>query len=156
MSKLFRYFSFIVIFLCEQVYAESSVDLRSIQDKFVELSIKEERLYISNAAQWEKFWRRFSKNPNPNKIDLSKYDIFIFLMGTKPSGGYSAQIESIEKKQLNIHADNTVHVLLCHPKAQESQLGEVTSPYGVKVAPKIYGKVLWKTRVQETGTGDCK
>lgn len=156
MRQLFQYFLFILICLCEQVYAGDSVDLRSIQHKFVELSIKEERLYISTAVQWENFWRRFSNDLNRNTIDLGKYDIIIFLMGTKPSGGYSARIESVEKKQLHIDADNIIHVLLCHPNAQESQIAEVTSPYVVKVVPKTYGKILWKTRVKETGKGDCK
>lgn len=156
MKQLFQYILCILICICEQVCAGDLIELQSIQHKFVELSVKEERLYFSTTAQWEKFWRRFSNEPAPNTIDLGKYDIIFFLMGTKGSGGYSTKIESFEKKQLNINSDNIIHVLICYPKSQDPQVSEVTSPYTVKVVPKTQGKILWKTRTEETGKGSCK
>lgn len=156
MSQIIFVLGFFLIGLSLQASEVDSVDLSIIEHKFVELGVKEERHYITNKSQWETFWRRFSKDAEPKEIDFRKYDIILFLMGTKGSSGYSVKIESVEKKQKHIDSDNIIHVLLCHPNSEESQLGVVTSPFAVKIIPKKQGKVIWKTHEQETGKKSCK
>lgn len=142
--------------LCARARAEDHFDLRPIQHKFVELGVKEERLYITNTNELENFWRRFSKDPVPNTVDFKENNLIIFLMGTKPSGGYFAKIESVAKLQRHLTADNVIQVILCQPPSDEAQIAEVTSPYAVKVIPKTQGQMIWKTRQQQSGKGDCK
>jgi hypothetical protein len=131
-----------------RLFAEDSVDLGSIEQRFVEIGVKEERHHITNADQWRYFWLRFSSPPVPRPVDFEKNDLVLYLMGTKSSGGYVTRIESIVK--------NSVHILLCHPDPDGMQSAELTSPYAAKVIPKIRGPILWKFRKQVTGQKDCQ
>jgi len=141
----------------EQIYAkEFLIDLGPIHHKFVEAGVQEERHHFTNQAEWQKFWKRFSNQPEP-KVDFQNSDLLIYLMGTKGSGGYSVQIQSVEKKKpTNKQSDQVARVLLCVPNAQEDQTMEVTSPYAIKLIPKGQGKILWETKQQVTGTKDCR
>jgi len=135
---------------------ESVIDLGPINHKFVEAGIEEERHHLTNQAEWQKFWKRFSDQPEP-KVDFKNSDLLIFLMGTKGSGGYSVQIQSVEKKKpADKQSDQVARVLLCVPNANEDQTMELTSPSAAKLIPKSQGKIIWETKQQVTGTKDCR
>lgn len=129
----------------------SSNVLSPIAHKFVETVFQEEQLVLKNQKEWHDFWRRFSVSETPTLTDFSMNDVVIFLMGAKGTGGFSVRIESVI-----VEKENTViNVLKCVPKKGEPQVAEVTSPYAMKIVPKISRKIKWQKRQKVTGTKAC-
>lgn len=136
---------------------EPSIDLRKIEHRFVELGVKQETLAIRDAGEWKTFWRRFAQEQESREpvIDFDRFDVLVFLMGAKPSGGFGVKIEQVEKAQRHIDADNVVQAVMCLPKRGEAQVSEVTAPYAAKAVKKRLGKYVWKIRQDTSGSPAC-
>lgn len=126
------------------------IDLRPIQHRFVELQLGAERLHIQSRAQWQAFWGRFSDSTAPD-IDFRRHDVLVVLMGTQGSGGYSIGIRRIDAGK-----DGTsVRLLLCRPPRGSAQVAELTSPYDVRLTPKLAAPIAWRPVAGTTGTPPC-
>lgn len=135
----------------------TQLDLSPIQHRFVEMSVEAERLHIRNVVQWQAFWRRFVATSAPD-IDFSKNDVIVVLMGNQGSSGFSIRILDVDSKP---HGTR-IRVLDCRPSRwtlgfeETSYLAVITSPYDVKLIPKLTTPIKWVTIKGQTGKTPCR
>lgn len=136
---------------------QPQLDLRPIQHRFVEMSVGAERLHIRNAVQWQSFWGRFAATSAPD-IDFSKNDVIVVLMGNQGNSGFSIRILDVDSKP---HGTR-IRVLDCRPSRwplgseETSYLAVITSPYDVKLIPKLTTPIKWVTIKGQTGKTPCR
>lgn len=122
----------------QMVEISAGPDLRPIRHKFVAQGVREERIHIRSVEEWQTFWGRFSETTAP-EVNFTQNDIIVIFMGTKGSGGYSARIGGVSLVPEGV----SVRVFFCLPSRSSSQLGVLTSPYDIKLIPKVNGTVVW-------------
>lgn len=126
------------------------LDLSPIHDRFVAAVSRDEALHLRSPLEWRQFWRRFDGS-DPPPVDFEKHDVLVFLMATKPSGGYFVRIAGVDRSE----TDGVVTVLLCSPPGDTPQIAVLTAPYDSILVPKLRVPVRWKTRAGETGVPPC-
>lgn len=125
-------------------------DLRPIQHTFVEQGVRKERAHIRSIEQWRAFWRRFSETAAP-EVDFARNDVVVVLMGTQGGSGYSVHIGRVRPASAGVR----VELLFCAPPRDSTQLTVVTSPYDIKLMPKVNGTVAWLVQKGRTGRPPC-
>lgn len=133
-----------------QVKITDMPDLRSLEQKFVAQGIREERIHLRTKAEWQAFWRRFSETKAP-EVDFTRNDMIIVLMGTYGSSGYSVNIRNVSLASEGVNAE----LLFCLPPPNSTLLTVMTSPYDIKLIPKVNGAVRWLTEKGQTGLPPC-
>ncbi len=126
------------------------VDLTPMHDRFVSAISTDEALHLRSADPWRQFWRRFD-GPAPPPVDFEKYDVLVYLMATKPTGGYFVRIVEVDGSMTGTE----VTVLLCNPPPDSPQIAVLTAPFDALQVPKLRAPVRWKTRSGETGVPPC-
>jgi len=151
MKRFTTFFGLLALSLCAAADGRPTpVDLRPIEDRFVELEVGAERLHIQSPAQWQAFWRRFSSTA-PADIDFRRHDVLVVLMGTQGSGGYSIHIQAVDA----VAGGTRVKLLSCRPPWGSTQLAVVTSPYDAQRVPKLATPIEWRTVKGRTGRPPC-
>lgn len=82
------------LLLSAPALAHDSVDLKGLMPK----SDGEQKLVFTNRAAWETFWVMNGTGPAP-EVDFSKHDLALYIMGMRPTGGYTITLAPAEGKR---------------------------------------------------------
>lgn len=93
---------------------------------------------IRDSESWKNLWSRLGQ-PNPPAADFSKVMGVAVFMGSKPTGGYSARVEKVEKKKKQL----LIYVRETAPNGG-FVIQAFTSPYCVKLIERSELPVVFK------------
>ena len=111
------------------------------------------RLVVKTADEWSKVWSRIVSNHGPTppvpEIDFSREMLLVAAMGTRPTGGYSIEIEAVDRDSASI----TAGVRKRSPGKNCGTISALTAPVAIVRIPRSEKPVRF---VEETIATNCE
>ncbi|HEX2716179.1 MAG TPA: protease complex subunit PrcB family protein [Allosphingosinicella sp.] len=98
---------------------------------------------IRDAAEWERAWQRIVVNHSPKPaapaVDFSREMVLLVAMGTKSSGGYTAEIQRAVTRAGGLEVDWAA----VSPGSNCFTTAALTQPIDVVIVPRVEGEVAF-------------